>query len=177
MWWYAFIQHWNGLSILCSPYATTVPDILIQTDASGYWGCGAVFSHRWLQLQWPKEWRDEAIMVKKELVPIVLAIVVWGYQLARKDILVKSDNLNVVTAINKGSCREAMVMHLLRCMWFFVAQFDIRVVAEHLPGKDNIIANQLSRNNITQATRTSAGLSKWPIVVPISVLHIISKRS
>ena len=77
----------------------------------------------------------------KELFPIVLAIVVWRYQLARKGILVKSDNLNVVTAINKGSCREAVVMHLLRCMWFFVAQFDIRVVAEHLPGKEDVIAD------------------------------------
>jgi len=48
------------------------------------------------------------------------------------------------------------------------------VLAEHLPGKDNIIADQLSRNNITQATGYKAGLSKWPTPEPISILHMIS---
>jgi len=175
MWWYTFVHTWNGFSILRSPYVATVPDVLIQTDASGSWGCGAVFSHNWLQLQWPREWIDEAIMAK-ELVPIVLAIAVWGHQLARREVLVKSDNLNVVTAVNKGSCREAVVMHLLRCMWFFVAHFDIRVVAEHLPGKDNTIADQISRNDITQMRRIQAGLSRWPTLVPTPILHMISPR-
>jgi len=53
-----------------------------------------------------------------------------------------------------------------------VAQFGY--VEEHLPRKDNIIANQLTRNNITQTIRSKAGLSKWPTLVPISVLHMIS---
>jgi len=88
----------------------------------------------------------------------------------------KSDNLNVVTAINKGSCREAVVMHLLRCMWFFVAHFDIRVVAEHLAGKDNTIADQISGNDITQMRRIHAGLSRWPTLVPTPILHMISPK-
>jgi len=135
-----FICSWNGFSVLRSPYAATVSDLLIQTNASGAWGCGAVFYHRWLQLQWSREWMGEAIMAK-ELVPIVLAIVIWGHQLARRGLGKK----RIVTAINKISCREAVVIHLLWCMWFFVAHFDIKlVVAKHLPGKDNTIADLLS---------------------------------
>jgi len=72
-----------------------------------------------------------------------------GQQLARKEVLVKSDNLSVVAAINKGSCREAVVVHLLLCTWLFVADFDIKLVAEQLPSKDSTIADLLSRNNLT----------------------------
>jgi len=116
----------------------------------------------------------EAIMAK-ELVPIVLAIVFWGHQPARKGVLVKSDNLSIVTAINKGSCREAVVMHLLWCMRFFVTHFDIKlVVAEQLPGKDNTIANLLSRKILTLARKICAGLLEWPTLVPAFILHIIS---
>ena len=96
--------------------------------------------------------------------------------MARVEILVKSDNLNVVTAINKGSYREAVVMHLLRCIWFFVAHFDIRVVAKHLPGKDNVMADGLSRNDTTERAKLTAGLSRWPTLVPTSVLQMISPK-
>ena len=133
-WWYTFVQKWNGLSILRYPYSAILPESSIQTDASGTWGCGAVFGHRWFQWQWPLEWTDEAIMAK-ELVLIVLGFAVWGPYLEKTLILLQSDNLSLVTAINKGSCRDIVVMHLLRCMWFFVAYFDIDIVAKHLPGK------------------------------------------
>ena len=43
--WHTFVQAWNGLSILFYPYLVSLPNNLIQTDASGTWGCGAVFSH------------------------------------------------------------------------------------------------------------------------------------
>ena len=40
MWWHAFIQAWNGLSILHhAPHTESA----IYTDASGNWGCGAIF--------------------------------------------------------------------------------------------------------------------------------------
>ena len=40
-------------------------------------------------------------------------------------------------------------MHLLRCLWFFVAFFDICISAEHIAGVTNCVADMLSRNNVT----------------------------
>ena len=72
-WWHLFVTHWNGLSF----FNSSTPDHLIVTDASGFWGRGAVFGSQWLQLVWSKEWARVDIMAK-ELLPIVLSCAVWG---------------------------------------------------------------------------------------------------
>ena len=46
-------------------------------------------------------------------------------------------------------------MHLLRCLWFFAAHFDIQITATHPPGTLNITADHLSQNNLTQAFLSS----------------------
>ena len=81
-------------------------------------GYGAVFENLWLQWKWPPEWQTLGIMTKK-LVPIILSCVVWGPQLTRKSILFQCDNLSLVMAINKGSCRDKLVMQLRRILTFF----------------------------------------------------------
>ena len=49
MWWYTFLVSWNGLSLLRSiPYSSPA-EFIIQTDASGSWGCGAFFHDSWFQ--------------------------------------------------------------------------------------------------------------------------------
>ena len=147
-WWHAFVQHWNGLSILQSPNLPPSTQITVQTDASGPWGCGAVCSHHWLQWQWPDVWASKEIMVK-ELVPVVLSCVVWAPLLAKKNVLLQCDNLSLVTAINKGSAKAPIVMHLLRCLWFFSAYFNITLTASHIHGVVlNTLADQLSRNRM-----------------------------
>ena len=42
-WWHTFLAMWNGLSLLRSVHYLTPPDYIIQTDASGSWGCGGFF--------------------------------------------------------------------------------------------------------------------------------------
>ena len=64
----------------------------------------------------------------KELVPIVMGCAVWGPQFAGHTTLFQCDNLGLVVAINKGSSKDKIVMHLLRSLWFFVATFDIHTV-------------------------------------------------
>ena len=175
MWWHTFVQAWNGLSILRHPYPVSLPGNSILTDASGTWGCGAILHHRWFQWQWSSEWTDEGIMAK-ELVPIVLAVTVWGPYLKKNAVLLQCDNLSLVTAINKGACKDILVMHLLRCMWFFVAHFDISIMAKHLPGKDNTAADKLSRNNTDQMFLSQAGLSSLPTPLPPAIHRIISPK-
>ena len=54
-------------------------DIHLFTDASSScsFGCGACWSTKWLQYPWPNEAIGLSIAVK-ELVPILMAGVLWG---------------------------------------------------------------------------------------------------
>ena len=144
-----FLESWNGLSLLqCTITQTpTAPEFFIQTDASGSWGCGPLFEGRWLQLQWSPQWSEVHIMAK-EILPIVLSCAVWSPILARRKVLFQCDNSSVVAALQKGSAKGNVVMHLLRCLWFFVAHYDIMLVAEHIAGADNSTADHLSRNKM-----------------------------
>ena len=40
-WWHIFVDTWNGLSLFCCVSRPLIPDIYIQTDASGFLGCGS----------------------------------------------------------------------------------------------------------------------------------------
>ena len=42
-WWHVFVSHWNGLSLLQGTSNENNHDYCIQTDASGSWGCAALF--------------------------------------------------------------------------------------------------------------------------------------
>ena len=97
-WWHMFLGLWNGVSFF-QPKST--PYVVIQTDASGSWGCAAYCEGRWLQWEWLTEWANESTMAK-ELVPIVFSCVVWGRSLAHRVILFQCDNTGVVSAIKKG---------------------------------------------------------------------------
>ena len=132
-WWHTFLVGCNGLSLLRSVSHATPADFVIQTDASGTWGCGAFFNKVWFQWRWPPNWAPMSIMAK-ELVPILLSCVVWGSILAKHRALFQCDNLSPVDAIRKGSSKDKVVMHLLRCLWFFTAYFDIELNVEHIAG-------------------------------------------
>ena len=140
-WWNTFLVSWNGLSLLRS--APAAPQFHIHCDASGNWGCRAVFCNQWFQLAWDKSWLGANIMAK-ELVPIILSTAVWGPLLQRSQVCYHCDNSSVVTALSKGSAHDAIVMQLLRCLWFFIAHHDIHIVCEHIVGSKNIAADHLS---------------------------------
>ena len=61
----------------------------------------------------------------KELSPIVIAAAVWESDWRGKTVRVQCDNEAVVSIINQGSSRDEEAMHLLRCLAFISAKFDI----------------------------------------------------
>ena len=111
----------------------SVPCNSIQTDASGSWCCGALFGKLWLQWKRPSEWTTTGIMAK-ELPLIFLCCAVWGPLPSKTKILFQCDNMSVVAAIKNGSAKDDTVMHLLRCLWFFVVYYDLDTTATHIPG-------------------------------------------
>ena len=172
-WWHTFLVSWNGLSLLRSVSRSTPADFVIQTDASGTWGCGAFFNKSWFQWQWPSNWASVSIMAK-ELVPILLSCIVWGPVLAKHRALFQCDNLSLVAAICKGSSKDKVVMHLLRCLWFFIAYFDIDLSVEHIPGTVNCTADQLSRNQMQSFFLLHPQVSPLPVPLPPHLLQLVA---
>ena len=113
-------------------------------------------------------------IMAKELVPIVLSCAVWGPLLPRKILEFKCDNQGLVEAINKGSSKEPVVMHLLRCLWFFSAFFEITIRAAHIPGALNTAADRLSRNQAVQFLHSNPNASHIPTQIPTPLLRIVS---
>ena len=110
------------------------------------WGvgrCAAIFNDRWFQLEWPSQWSDTNI-APKELVPIVVAVALWGPQWAGQKICSRCDSIAVVCAINKRSARDPVFSRLLCILCMLCAVYDITLVACHLPGLQNASADALS---------------------------------
>ena len=50
-WWQAFLHVWNHRSMMDIIDRQSLPDTVITSDASGSWGCGAVWDHH---CTWPR---------------------------------------------------------------------------------------------------------------------------
>ncbi len=145
-WWHTFVSSWNGVSILYR-LNRQAPDSEFHTDASGSWGCAAVWEGYWYQLPWASlPSFASASIAPKELLPVVLATGTWGHYWAGKTILCHSDNEAVVNVINTGSCKEPHLAHMMRCLFFIEAKLNFTLIARHIPGKCNTDADTLSRD-------------------------------
>ena len=144
-WWYQFAASWNGVSMLLERKKQN-PDVVVTSDASGNWGCGAYCESQWFQLKWMDCIKTMHITIK-EFVPVVMAAAIWGTSWAGKSVLIRSDNAAVVAVINSGTSRDHEVMHLMRCLVFISAKFNFIFSAAHIPGIHNQLADALSRDN------------------------------
>ena len=145
MWWHTFLESWNGVSMMRDGLQAS-PDHHVTTDASGSFGCGAWWGHWWLQYKWPEGLESWSIAIK-ELVPIIMACAMWGWEWQGSTVLVHCDNKAVVSVLN-GCAKDTLLVHLLRCIFFIAAHYELSVRAAHIPGKDNMAADAISRDNL-----------------------------
>ena len=145
-WWLTFMEVWNGISLFWKPRSST-PDVLIWSDASGSWGCVALCDDQWLILQWPQTLKEFGI-AQKELIPIVIAGLMWGKQWAGKIVQFKCDNDAVVKILNKLYSDNACLIGYLQCLVFCAAKYGFWFTADHIAGRTNTLADAISRNKV-----------------------------
>ena len=162
-WWRVFAERWNGTAI--STLEQENPHSQLTSDASGKWGCGSWSGTSWFQLKWDSISQDFTICVK-ELIPIVVATVIWGERWRGRRVLCRCDNQAVVAALNSRSCRENHIMHMLRCLFFFEAQFDSDLHAVYISSQDNYRADALSRDNVSVFYSKMPQTDPTPAVIP-----------
>ena len=110
-WWECVLPSWNARSLMHVHKKEGAPQILFYTDASGNWGCGAIWGKRWIQYPWQSTWLQKSIAVK-ELLPIVLACALWGPLWAHKHVEVQCDNAAVVDILRAKTSKCKDIMHL-----------------------------------------------------------------
>ena len=146
--------------------------LVVWSDASGSWGCGAYWENKWFQLRWEDHpsFRD-ACIAAKELLPIVVAAAAWGASWKGKRIQFNCDNMVVVSVLSSGYCKEKSMAHMLRCLFFLEARHDFSIIALHVPGKDNRSADALSRNELSIFLQLTPSALPAPTPVPHRVVE------
>ena len=171
-WWATFLPHWNGVSLMGSDIHAP-PRLVVTSDASGSWGCGAfTCSGKWFQLPWPEAWGGVHITCK-ELLPVVLACAVWGRGAEGGTVRCRTDNAAVVSIVNAGRSKDTLAMHLMRCLSFFMARFAFVVRAEHVPGRDNGAADALSCDRLTSFRSQVSGAASRATDLPVELLDML----
>uniref|UniRef100_A0A1X7TIW2 RNase H type-1 domain-containing protein n=1 Tax=Amphimedon queenslandica TaxID=400682 RepID=A0A1X7TIW2_AMPQE len=169
-WWSLFVADWNGVSILPPAH----PTIMVASDASGSWGCGA-FSQpqgEWFQLTWPSSWKEVNIAAK-EMLLIVIASAVWGQHWSGQRVKFLSDNMAVVAALSARSARHPIMSHLIKCLFFWEARYNFEYSAEHLAGKRNSAADALSRDNVSLFLSLTPQAKAAPTTIPPQIVSLL----
>ena len=175
-WWHQFCQEWNGVEML-TVINRVRPVVVVTSDASGSWGCGAMCGSQWFQLPWERLGNTARYgITAKELLPIVVAAAIWGREWRSQTVLARCDNMAVVAIVNSGSCREREAMHLRRCLAFLEAKGAFHIYAEHIKGVNNGIADALSRNQLTRAKLLFPQADEAPTSIPEAVLEALVDR-
>ncbi len=119
--------------------------------------------------------RDESIALK-ELLPIVLACALWGGKWRNQRVNVHCDNLGVVALVNSGASRVPELMHLLRCLFFVRAHLQLDLLALHVPGVENVLADAISRNNLHVLFTQVPGATHGRTAIPANLLSLLVER-
>ena len=171
-WWACFLLAWNGKSMITGMIKGH-PQVVMTSDASGSWGCGAYLSSgEWFQLELPSSWSSVHITIK-ELLPIVIGAAVWGSQWEGLSVLCRCDNAAVVAIVNSGRSKVERAMHLMRSLFFFLARWNVALECRHIPGVENGAADALSRNNLPSFQRLRPEAGRVPTVLPDALLQAL----
>ena len=152
-----FLRSWNGRSYFLEEDLTQAPDIDFYNDASGTSGYGAYYHTKWFMGDW-------------EPCQLLLAALLWGTHWSCERILVLCDNEDAVGVINSGTSKCPVKANLLRRLILCSMQCNFLVRAKHLPGKNNPIADALSRNQVQCFRRLAPNASPLPTPIPEELL-------
>ena len=140
------LEWWTQPSNVCVGVCLREPavDLEMFVDASRQgWGAhllNQTTSGLWEPLH--QEWHINSL----EMEAVILAISHWAPQLQGKRLLVASDNATVVWTIrNQGTTKSLHLLEQAFTLFRLADELEAQIVARHIPGCRNVLADALSR--------------------------------
>jgi hypothetical protein len=140
-------------------------DIELYTDASAAHGYAAVFGNHWFSGAWCEWWKGQNIMLL-ELYPIVIAVEVWGAALRNRRLVLHTNNMSLVTVLQKQTSKDPLSMCLIRRLVMVCLQQNILLHAHHVPGVDNGPADALSHFQEARFRALVPTADRAPVAIP-----------
>lgn len=145
-WWADLLQQ-EAIHPRSVPFWTSQPPVFcnVFSDAAGEVGYGLVVGDRVFQGLWRPEAIGESSCFK-ELVPVLLALQMLPPEASGRVVIINTDNLSNVLAINKGSCHSDQLYPVLFAITELAAEKEIYLVAKWVPREDNEFCDGISRH-------------------------------
>ena len=80
-----------------------------------------------------------------EMLNVVVALKIWSQLWENKKVKICCDNQAVVEVLKTAKTKDPFLATCARNVWLITAIFNIEIVVIHVPGKDNPIADLVSR--------------------------------
>ena len=143
-WWKDGLVNFHGCcNFVCD---VPLPAFMFSCDAC-LSGGGAHFGEDWHFWLWHVDFpeiEDSHINVL-ELFTVLLSLIKWGEELSGSHVIIRSDNMVTVSALNKSTSRGPEIMPLVRQIFWLCVKHGIVITGQFIPGKVNILADRISR--------------------------------
>ena len=163
--WEHFLANWNCHYFFLDHDPVSNVDLCLYTDAAGGVGYGGIFRSQWFASSWSNFLRlfpSTRSFTLLELIPIVSAAVLWGAKWSRRRIVFYCDNEALVFILNKRRSSDSNIMLFIRRLTLLSLHYNFHILAVHIPGATNDIADVLSRQQWPRFRR----LAPWADVCP-----------
>ena len=146
-WFSEFCQGWNGKSYIPDPAPTR--EIFVDACLSGI---GATDGHIAYAGQVAPVHDGSSNITELEALNVVVALHTF---LSHRDeathIKIHCDNMAAVQVLQTGKGRNKLLLDCARAAWMVQAVLGVHITYDHVPGKDNQVADALSRAHLSHA--------------------------
>ena len=167
----------NIYAKVCRPFVDlsfklTAEQLNMYSDASGNekYGIGSYLERNFLFARWEDNFirRCNPSIEFMELLGICVGVFAWSEQLRNKRFILYTDNTSARDVINSTSTSGKYSMKLIRKLTLRSLQYNFRVFAEYVEGKNNEIADSLSRIKLgrIKELQEKGILNKYPTTLP-----------
>ena len=163
--WLEFLNSYNGASFFIEEQWVEAEKLHLYTDAAKSLGYGLIMGKKWVSGKWGQEAVDLSISAL-EMYPILLALLLFSYELKGKSLVIHTDNEALVHVFNNKSSKDPYISNMLRELTLVCLRHNLRVRAVHIPGHFNSFADALSRLQVSKFKAMAPWAEPEPVFVP-----------
>ena len=168
--WQDFLKSYNGITILRPPSFVNSETINFYTDSS-HMGFGGTYGTQLIQEYFPESWKNYHISIL-EIYPIYVLIKMFAQKILNADIVFHCDNEAVVNVLNKQTSKDPYLLKIIRLIVLEQLKYNFTLSSKHIPGVTNILADKISRFQVTSLLLRRYGMRETKTSIPLSLLPI-----